>query len=65
MLQRLAELLLKCHHHKITWPHTDRRGVYVACIECGARLTYNWREMRIEREHAGEPTNIIEAADLL
>jgi len=65
MLQRLLSYLLRCRHHKTTWPHTDRRGVYIACLECGARLTYNWREMRVERKNGGEPTNIIEATDVL
>ena len=65
MLQRLLCFLLRCRHQKTTWPHTDRRGVYIACLDCGTRLTYNWREMRIERDNAGESSNIIEATDLL
>ncbi len=62
---KLFDYLLKCRHKQSTWPRKDRRGYYVVCLVCGTRLTYNWREMRIEREDGRTATNVIRAQTLL
>lgn len=61
---KLVWHLFRCRHKRITWPRTDRHGIYVACLACGARITYNWREMRIERDDGRKPANVIRAETL-
>lgn len=62
---RPVRSLLPCRHEKTTLPLRLREpggdlaertrnthGMYVACLQCGAEIPYNWREMRRE-EPAG------------
>jgi hypothetical protein len=41
----LMDVLFGCVHEHYSWPRTDRRGTYVACLECGRRIPYQWEEM--------------------
>ncbi|MFN0167430.1 MAG: hypothetical protein ACKV22_13445 [Bryobacteraceae bacterium] len=58
------EGLFGCSHKHTTFPLTPQRATalrsretYVACLDCGRELPYNWQEMRIEpsalKTHAG------------
>ncbi len=49
------EGLFGCSHKHTTFPMTPVRATtmkarqtYVACLDCGRELPYNWEEMRIE-----------------
>lgn len=71
MLQFLLDSLFGCPHRRTTFPLTPRKnvglsasgvprlGTYVACLDCGKELTYDWNEMRVSgpvlpRRAAGE-----------
>src|SRR4051794_19784266 len=57
MLRSLLNRLFRCRHNRTTFPMTPRstsatanswrHGMYVACLDCGQRLSYNWDEMCI------------------
>ena len=46
-LAGLANLLCGCSHAKTTFPITLQSHTYVACLECGRHLPYDWARMRI------------------
>ena len=58
MLQ-FINLLFGCWHRRTTFPVTPRKsggstlagatrfGTYVACLDCGKELAYDWNEMRM------------------
>jgi hypothetical protein len=56
MLQNILNILFGCSHRRTTFPLTPaRKGVarhstYIACLDCGKELEYDWKEMRV-----GEP----------
>lgn len=62
MFDSVINALFGCTHKRITFPQTpgrgqmagrlstQRRGTYVACLDCGQEFRYDWAEMRI-----GEP----------
>ena len=62
----LAEWLVGCSHRRTTFPITLRSGVtgqpdtqvetYVACLECGRHLAYDWSTMSITRQPAAWST---------
>jgi hypothetical protein len=31
-----------CFHKKQTSPRKDKKGEYVACLECGTRISWSW-----------------------
>ena len=71
MLNAMFNLLFGCAHRKTTFPLTAGRGrgaAYVACLDCGAELEYDWKEMRIGRAMAARrgvaagPEPVLEAA---
>jgi hypothetical protein len=43
----LANLLCACSHRRVTFPITLQASTYVACLECGRHLPYDWSRMRI------------------
>jgi hypothetical protein len=58
MLSRLVDLLFGCSHANYSFPQTTKSirvgtGVvgeprtYVACLECGKDLPYDWHKMRV------------------
>ena len=59
MLQFFLNLLFGCPHRRTTFPLTPRKsggspvsgltrfGTYVACLDCGKELAYDWNEMRV------------------
>jgi hypothetical protein len=57
VLEALFNHLFGCAHRRISFPLTSivrsgsdatpRRATYVACLECGAELSYNWEQMRV------------------
>ena len=59
MLQSLLDLILGCSHRRTSFPLTPtkksglasasgpRFGTYVACLDCGQELAYDWNEMRV------------------
>jgi hypothetical protein len=62
MLTALANWLFGCSHRRTGFPMTRRidRGpgrynsrkteTYVVCLDCGARMTYDWKRMRRARQ---------------
>jgi hypothetical protein len=52
MLQNILNAIFGCSHRRTTFPLTPvRRGAarhstYIACLDCGKELEYNWGEMR-------------------
>ena len=57
-LAKLVDALFGCRHSKYSFPvtlrGTSRRpqaaaltGTYVACLDCGRELPYDWREMKV------------------
>ena len=59
LFQFVLDLLFGCPHRRTTFPLTPRRsagmphsgpsrfGTYVACLDCGKELAYDWHEMRV------------------
>ena len=59
MLQSLLAFFLGCPHRRTSFPLTPtkksglasasgpRFGTYVACLDCGQELAYDWNEMRV------------------
>lgn len=55
MLQAVLNAVLVCHHRRTTFPVTPGRAVaaaalprtYVACLDCGRELPYDWNQMRV------------------
>ncbi len=63
MLQSIIDRLFGCSHQHTTFPLTParkaaghtasgaaRNGTYVACLDCGKELAYDWDEMRIGQQ---------------
>jgi hypothetical protein len=54
MLQAVLNAVLVCHHRRTTFPVTPGRGAaaalpatYIACLDCGKELPYDWSRMRV------------------
>lgn len=58
MLRPLIELIFGCQHRNLTWPQSKRREgplhrfhrkttCTVTCLDCGAAMEYNWRQMKL------------------
>ena len=55
LVQAVANMFFGCQHRRTTFPLTPQRkngvasryGTYVACLDCGEELAYNWDEMRM------------------
>ncbi len=45
----LANLFCGCSHGKTTFPITLQASTYIACLECGKHLPYDWSRMRVTR----------------
>jgi len=64
MIARLYEAFFGCKHSRYSFPVSVRRmtrrpeaaaltGTYVACLDCGRELPYDWQEMKVVAQ-AGE-----------
>lgn len=53
MLGRLFEMLFGCAHRRLSRPVTPSkntpgdRQTYVVCLDCGKRLAYDLKDMRV------------------
>jgi hypothetical protein len=60
MFGKLIESVFGCRHSRYSFPITVRHssiqtevpaaahtGTYVACLECGKELPYDWRQMKV------------------
>ncbi len=58
MLGKLYDAVFGCRHTRYSFPVTIRRpgrrpqaaaltGTYVACLDCGKELAYDWQEMKV------------------
>lgn len=60
MLGKLMESVFGCRHSRYSFPITVRHssikaevpaaahtGTYVACLDCGKELPYDWRQMKV------------------
>jgi len=58
MLVKLYEVMFGCRHSRYSFPVTVRRaarrpqaaaltGTYVACLDCGKELPYDWQQMKV------------------
>jgi hypothetical protein len=71
MFEKLYDALFGCRHSRYSFPVNARRmarrpqaaaltGTYVACLDCGRELPYDWQEMKVitspeqHREHLAE-----------
>ena len=71
MIGRLYDAVFGCKHSRYSFPVTIRgkarrpqaailTGTYVACLDCGKELPYDWQEMKVitsperHREHLAE-----------
>jgi len=71
MIANLVDVLFGCRHSRYSFPRTIRvgarrppaaalTGTYVACLDCGRELPYDWEEMKVvtspeeHREHLAE-----------
>lgn len=71
MFEKLYDAFFGCRHSRYSFPVTVRRltrrpqaaaltGTYVACLDCGKELPYDWQEMKVitspeqHREHLAE-----------
>ena len=65
MLSKLLDAMFGCRHSRYSFPITvragsgrtaagQRKGTYVACLDCGQEFRYDWQEMRIVGSRAGE-----------
>lgn len=71
MIGKLYDALFGCRHSRYSFPVTIRRGTrrpqaaaltgtYVACLDCGKELAYDWQEMKVitsperHRQHLAE-----------
>jgi hypothetical protein len=57
-MEKLVGVFFGCWHSRYSFPVTIRgtgrrpqaaalTGTYVACLDCGKELPYDWREMRV------------------
>jgi len=60
MIEAILNLLLHCHHRRISRPVAPIRkhGIpqgesYVVCLDCGQQFEYDTREMRIGKPLVG------------
>ena len=51
MLQMVINFIFRCGHRHLTRPITTRGSgcTYVTCLDCGTRLAYDMKEMRLGR----------------
>jgi hypothetical protein len=66
MLHSVWNSFFGCGHTRTTFPITPKRsatnmsatrvGTYVACLDCGRELEYDWKSMRV-----GEPVKTADA----
>lgn len=71
MIEKIYDVVFGCRHSHYSFPVTIRRaslrpqaaaltGTYVACLDCGKELPYDWQEMKVVtspeqyREHLAE-----------
>lgn len=58
MLSKLYDAVFGCKHSRYSFPVTIRgarhrpqaaalTGTYVACLDCGKELPYDWQEMKV------------------
>lgn len=57
---RVLDLLLGCHHKRLSRPVTPsarkgapREETYVVCLDCGKHLAYDMKTMRVGKELKG------------
>ena len=78
MLNAIIEMFVGCQHQRTTFPLTPRSvgkptrfrrkggATYVACLDCGAELEYDWKAMkvgkRIPRAHQHPNIEVIDAS---
>ena len=72
MLSKIYDAVFGCRHSRYSFPVTIRgskrqrpraaalTGTYVACLDCGKELPYDWQEMKVitspeqHRQHLAE-----------
>jgi hypothetical protein len=57
MISKIMDTMFGCRHSHYSFPLTVRKGrrsqaaaltgTYVACLDCGAELPYDWHAMRV------------------
>ncbi len=57
----LANLFCGCSHGKTTFPITLQASTYIACLECGKHLPYDWSRMRVAGWLAWPPAALVRA----
>jgi hypothetical protein len=63
MFHSFVEFIFGCSHKRTTFPITpdrssggiSRGGTYVACLDCGRELAYDWKNMQIGKPVGARP----------
>ena len=62
VLVSLANLFCGCSHARTAFPITLQAGTYVACLDCGRHLPYDWTRMRFTRRLTAWPAPALVSA---
>jgi hypothetical protein len=68
MIARIVDAMFGCRHSNYGFPRTTRptskrsaaaalTGTYVACLDCGKELPYDWAGMRVLDRNAAVPNH--------
>jgi hypothetical protein len=73
MFTDLWDLVFGCHHTNYSFPISGKpgrrssaaaeTGAYVVCLNCGKEFAYDWRQMKVVKQHATSAKPLTEAAE--
>ena len=71
MIGKLIDAVFGCRHARYSFPITIRHssirtevpaaahtGTYVACLDCGRELPYDWRQMKVITSFSEDATSV-------
>lgn len=50
MITDFISTIFGCVHESRCWPRKDRRGEYQRCLDCGARISYDFASLGAVKE---------------
>lgn len=45
----LFDFFFGCKHRAYSWPYGKGRWLYVVCMDCGQKFTYDWYQMQVSK----------------
>ncbi len=45
MIQAILSFLFACSHRHRSWPRQSIKGAYEVCLDCGAKVEYQYNEL--------------------